>query len=278
LKENLQPEALRRSINAAIERSEMRKEKLLLQDRLRHVAKMESLDIMAGSVAHHFNNQLMAVLGNLELLEEDIPKLSPLMNFVEEAKLAALNASKLSTQMLLYVGQGDLVRKVVNLEHTFKSVLSSHDNNKEVTITTDFADDTPFIVGDPAQFHQLVENILANAYEAIPEDGTVSIQSGMIDADEIELDQHYITDKPDDCLFTWFEISDTGVGMDNEALLRIFDPFFTTKFIGRGLGLSVAIGIIRKHKGLIDVSSTPGKGTSVRVYLPSAGCKAIQSS
>jgi CheY-like chemotaxis protein len=132
----------------------------------------------------------------------------------------------------------------------------------------------PAIEADATQIRQVIMNLVINASEAIGENnGTITITTGYLDCDQSYLRSSLMQDAQKEGLYVYFEVLDTGCGMDNETLAKIFDPFFTTKFTGRGLGMAAVLGIVRGHKGVIKVSSEVGKGTSFKVLLPASSRK-----
>jgi CheY-like chemotaxis protein len=143
--------------------------------------------------------------------------------------------------------------------------------SKKVALSFDFADDLAAAEADPAQMRQVILNLIVNASEAIGDrEGTITVRTGMADADRAYLDRSLPGEQLSAGRYVYLEVADTGCGMRPEILERIFDPFFTTKFAGRGLGLAVVLGIVRRHRGAVRVDSEPGKGTTFRVLLPIA--------
>jgi CheY-like chemotaxis protein len=140
---------------------------------------------------------------------------------------------------------------------------------KNVRAEYNLATGLPDIESDPAQITQIITNLMINAYESIGDKpGTVTLSTGAAYFNRHELASIWIKEHPKAGEYVYVEIKDTGSGMDKGTLEKLFDPFFTTKFIGRGLGLSAVHGIIRAHNGTIKIESEPGKGTTVRVFLP----------
>jgi PAS domain S-box-containing protein len=253
------------------ERKQLEQERLETQEKLLRAQKLESLGIMAGGIAHDFNNLLMAVLGNLDVVLEDLPPDSETRRSVENAIKAAERSAELSTQMLTYTGSTLYHSKDLNLNELLdknrdllKLGISDH-----VTLNLELGDTLPHIKGDAEQIHRLVMNILVNASEAIgDQDGYVTIRTGVMDCDEVCLDRSLLDAKSEQGRFVFLEITDTGCGMDAETLRKLFDPFFTAKFLGRGLGMAEVMGIVKGHHGAIRVDSEIGKGTTIRVLFP----------
>ena len=154
--------------------------------------------------------------------------------------------------------------------------LLSVSTSKKASLVQDLAADLPSVMADATQIGQVVMNLITNASEAIGDsEGTITLRTGTL-----QCDPDYFRDAIGDSErmvagpYVFFEVSDTGGGMEPETLSRIFDPFFSTKFAGRGLGLAAVLGIVRGHKGALKVSSAPGKGTTFRVLFPTHGAPA----
>ncbi len=236
-----------------------------------HAQKLESLSVMAGGIAHDFNNQLMAVLGNLELVLDDLPPESQARKLVANAFSAAERSAQLSGQMLTYTGSHlykpvdiDLSSLVTKSLALFKLQVSEH-----VNLMVNTFDGIPSFKGDTAQIRRLITNIILNASEAISDKpGEVHLSTGMMDCDEAYLSNSLLAEKPATGRFVYVEVTDSGCGMNTETIQKMFDPFFTTKFAGRGLGLAEVIGTVKGHRGAIMVSSRVGVGTTVRVLFP----------
>ena len=235
------------------------------------------LGVLAGGIAHDFNNLLMAILGNAGLALEELSSLSPARGSIEEIEKAATRAAELAKQMLAYSGKGrfvvepiDVCRLVEEMAHLLEVSIS-----KKVVLKYDFADDLPTIDGDVTQIRQVVMNLITNASEAIGgKTGVIALSTGTMYCDRACLDEINDTvraglDRPlPEGAYVYFEVADTGCGMDAKTIEKIFDPFFTTKFTGRGLGMSAVLGIVRGHKGALMISSEVGRGTTFRVLFP----------
>ncbi len=245
-------------------RLEMERQLLLTQ-------KLESLRTMAGGIAHDFNNQLMVVMGNLELVLDDVPSNSMVESSIRDALCATAACAALSRQMLTYSGSSLFSHVVLDINELLNKDLFMMQTGSSDSLIWNLADkgSLPRIKGDPDQIQRLVVNILNNASEAISEnDGQVTIRTGAIDCDETYLSRSALDRKPEPGSFVYLEVSDTGCGMDAGTLHRILDPFFTTKFTGRGLGMAEVMGIVKGHGGAIIVDSEVGKGSTVQVLFP----------
>jgi PAS domain S-box-containing protein len=262
------------SVQDITDRKRLEEERVQLSAHLYQAQKQESLKVMAGSIAHNFNNMLMAVLGYLDLALADLPPESAARQSIIEADKAAKRAAEMSTLMLTYVGQGKDVMRPVNVSELVEGTVDLFGGiiPDGISRTTILAREPETILGDPAQIQQVIMNLIRNAAEAIGDaDGTISIATKVLDCDPDYLGGTYLHPDLPGGKYATFEVGDTGCGMDSETLAKAFDPFFTTKFTGRGLGLAAVVGIVRGHRGAIDVRSEPGKGTTVRVLLPVSG-------
>ncbi len=242
----------------------------LAQDAERHRQKLESLGILAGGIAHDFNNLLTGILGNASLLLDVAEEGSFQKQSLCELVKAGERAAQLTRQMLAYSGRGKFVTCEIIVGEELREIaaLVRASIPKHVQFRFDLSANEPAIEGDRSQIQQLLMNLVINGAEAIgPEGGFVRISTrrefleqttgGFYPAEDLPAGIYLVT-----------EVQDNGHGMTQETLARIFDPFFTTKFTGRGLGLAAALGIVRGHRGGIVVNSTPGIGTTFRIFLP----------
>jgi len=228
---------------------------------------------LAGGIAHDFNNLLVAVLGNSDLMLKELPPRSPLRHYLEQIQSAALRGSELTNQMLAYSGKGSFAVEVVDLSNIVEEMsrLLRISMSKRVELRCEFGQELAPIEVDPGQLRQVIMNLITNASEAIgDQNGTVWVRTGTIQADRAYLRTTNLGDNLPEGPYVYLEVADTGCGMDEETRGRIFEPFFTTKFAGRGLGLAAALGIIRAHKGTIEIESRPGEGSRFRVLFPSS--------
>lgn len=248
-------------------------EKKKLEEQLRHTQKLESLGVLAGGVAHDFNNLLTGILGNASLAVESLSAHHAARGFLRDVMDASERAAHLTRQLLAYAGKGRFVVEPVDLSSLVRDIASlirtSIPNNVQLRLELDR--DLPCILADPGQVQQIVMNLVINGAEAIRngDQGTVLVTTGMQTVDE-----HYLLNSLVDAndltvgQYVSLDVHDNGCGMDESTIGRIFDPFFSTKFTGRGLGLAAVQGIVRGHKGALNVYSTPGKGTTFKVLFP----------
>ncbi len=247
-------------------------EKRRIEEQLRHTQKLESLGVLAGGVAHDFNDLLTGILGNASLALEGLGTHNRDRILIEEVMKAAERAADLTRQLLAYAGKGRFIMRTVNLSDMVREIsgLVQTSIPKTVQLRMQLADPLPGIDADPGQLQQIVMNLVINGAEAIgPEGGTVIVRTAVQDVTtnifttmaaspgSLQPGEHV-------CL----EVHDTGCGMAPETIAKIFDPFFTTKFAGRGLGLSAVLGIVNAHKGALKVYSNLGHGTTFKVIFP----------
>jgi PAS domain S-box-containing protein len=247
------------------------KEKRNLEAQIQHTQKLESLGVLAGGIAHEFNNILMAILGYADLALLDTVPGSSARSSITEIEKAARNAADLTKQMLAYSGKGkfeisklDLNRIIKEMTHLLEISIS-----KKAVIRFDLKENLPPIQADPSQIRQVIMNLITNASDAMEEtSGVISITTSVMDCDTEYLKTAFLSDWAEAGKYVYMEVTDNGCGMDEETRRRLFDPFFTTKFTGRGLGLSAVLGIVRGHRGMVKVYSEPGRGSSFKILLP----------
>lgn len=239
--------------------------------KLQETQKLESLGVLAGGIAHDFNNLLVSILGNVGLVLVDLDPDSPVREPVEQIKIAAQRAADLTRQMLAYSGKGRFVMQRINLNSVITEItqLLQVSISKNASLRFSLSGNLPPIEGDVTQVRQVLMNLIVNASDAIGDKpGTISITTGMVNADREYLATSFMAPELPDGRYAFVEVSDDGIGMDKETQAKIFDPFFTTKFTGRGLGLAAVLGIVRGHGGAIRVYSEAGQGSVFRILFP----------
>lgn len=253
------------------ERRRVEEERLEMERRRQHARKMESLGVLVSGIAHDFNNLLAAILGNLDLALMKLPADSPVRDRIVLAGEVGQRAAHLIRQMLAYVGNGlnfpektdlnDMIRENAEL---FQTIVAG-----SASLALRTAHVLPPIQADREQLLQVMIDLITNASEAMgAAPGIITLSTGVMECDQSLLDGSRIDEKPPPGRFVYMQVSDTGCGMDEETQKRVFEPFFTTKFLGRGLGMSAVMGIVRGHQGAILLESEPGKGATFRVLLP----------
>jgi len=238
--------------------------------REREAQKSESLAVLAGGVAHDFNNLLVPIIGSIELVMDELPKHSEASRNLLRAEQAAQRAAELSRQMQIYAGRGQVQSEsfdVNALVGEMSSLLSSSLPGK-VLMESSLHHSALVMEGDPTQLRQLVMNLVLNAADAIGRvPGTVTVRTGVTTVSPNQLEGAFMAPefRAGECLF--LEVRDTGRGLEEATRMRMFEPFFSTKAAGRGLGMSVVLGIVRGHQGALVVESTLGQGTAIRALL-----------
>jgi len=238
------------------------------QEQIRESARLESLGLMAGGIAHDFNNLLTAILGNASLLVEFSS--GNTRDLAEQIVLASQRAADLTRQMLAFSGRGTFAVEPIDLNvlvlENFTLLRASL--SRSIAVELQLVDTACIIEADRGQMQQIVMNVLINAAEAIgANSGKIEIRTAFIER---------TGSRPSALLravvppgrYAFFEVRDNGCGMTTETAKRIFDPFFTTKFTGRGLGLAAVLGIVKGHRGDIELETREGLGTTFRILMP----------
>jgi two-component system cell cycle sensor histidine kinase/response regulator CckA len=243
-----------------------------LEMQLRHNQKMEAVGLLAGGVAHDFNNILTTILGYGELVITKLPEGDPIRVMVEDIYHAGERASGLTRQLLAFSRKQVMEMKVTNINTIVEDMgkmlgrLIGTDLNLDI-ITTDTIGN---IKADVGQIEQVLMNLAVNARDAMPCGGSLTIETGEIYFDEKYVEHHKGVEVG---TYAVLAVTDTGEGMSKDIQEEIFEPFFTTKEMGKGtgLGLSTVYGIVKQHHGHIFVYSEPGHGTTFKIYLPVVG-------
>jgi PAS domain S-box-containing protein len=227
--------------------------------------KFESIGVLAGGVAHDFNNLLTSILGNASLIELQWGPSSKLAAIIQASEKAA----GLTQQLLAYAGKGQVQISdfdVAQLVEASADILRVS-IPKTVSLAVELPEDAPPVRGDASQIHQVIMNLVINAAESINGgDGAVAVSVSVRELDWESARRATPALTPG--RYVAVAVRDNGCGMDEETRSKIFDPFFTTKFTGRGLGLAAVQGILRSHKGGIEVESSHGRGSTFTVFLP----------
>jgi PAS domain S-box-containing protein len=240
-----------------------------LEAQLLQAQKMEAVGTLAGGIAHDFNNLLQVVLGYSELLLRGRKQGDPECESLRKIKYAGQRGAELVKNLLAFSRKIEPRLKPVNLNHEiieFEKLLS-RTIPKIIRIDLRLGGDVESIEADPSQIGQILMNLGVNSRDAMPDGGTLTIETaGAI------LDQGYCAIHPEvkPGSYVLLTVSDTGQGIDKETMARIFDPFFSTKEVGKGtgLGLATVYGIVKQHNGHITCYSEPGRGTVFKIYFP----------
>ncbi|HVT71918.1 MAG TPA: transporter substrate-binding domain-containing protein [Lacunisphaera sp.] len=240
-----------------------------LRQKMQEAQKLESLGVLAGGIAHDFNNLLTVILGNSSLARLELAGSPVNQARLDSVVTSANRAAELCRQLLAYAGKGSYHLERVNLNEliTETTRLLELSINKQAGLEFALAPTLPKIEADPSQIRQVIMNLVINASEAVAgRDGTIRVATVVI-ALPLAGGPAALRELPAGD-YVCVEVTDTGCGMTPEVTARIFDPFFSTKFTGRGLGLAAVQGIVRTHRGALTVESTPGAGSTFKVYLP----------
>jgi len=264
------------------ERKRAERERIQLEQQMQQAQKAESLNRMAGAIAHHFNNMLAATMGNLELALDDLPREAKPRKFIAEALKASSRAAEVSRFMLTYLGQTTGKKELLDLTEAGRETLTLLDASipKNVHLKTELPPKGPVIRADGAHVKQILANLLSNAVDAIGEgEGFITLAIREIGATEIREPRLLPMGwKPQAKSYALLTVSDTGCGLDAATMGKIFDPFFSTKFTGRGMGLPTVLGLVRAHEGAITVDSRHGCGAIFQVFFPLREQQALVSS
>ena len=237
-------------------------EKQQTEQELLKAAKLDSLGILAGGVAHDFNNILAGILANLQLAMIKIKKHQDISKHLENTIEISRKASDLTKQLLTFAKGGDPVKKSVAIANLITNTVLFTLSGSKVKAEFHLREDLWVVDIDEGQINQVINNLTINAEQAMPIGGILEIYGENV-AFNME-NQH----KPGH--YVQLAIRDHGIGIPAEIINQIFDPFFTTKKTGNGLGLSTSYSIIKKHNGYLEVESTPGIGTTFYILLPAS--------
>lgn len=241
------------------------------EERLRQAHKMEAIGELTGGIAHDFNNLLAIILGNLQLLEEEMPANDKNRELISDAMWSAERGAELINRLLTFARRQRLNPKVTDLNHVVREMtdILRRTLGDRIEIREVLAPKLVKTMIDRSQLENVLLNLTVNARDAMPRGGvlTITTENFRVAADQIEENQGI---KPGD--YAVISVKDTGVGMPADVLERIFEPFFTTKGFGKGsgLGLSMVYGFVSQSGGHITVESNVGRGTTMKLYLPKA--------
>lgn len=255
------------------ERKRAEEQRLVLERRLLETQKLDSLAVLAGGIAHDFNNVLTTIMGNAELAMFDLPRHAPIYESLESIIAASRRVMGLTQQMLAYSGKSRFVLQLIDLNTLLNEVNTLLHGSILgcAEIVLQLAPELPPVEADLSQIHQLVMNLLINAGESIDaQHGQVTLTTSVRYADCAYIAGMYLAPDLPEGKYVCLEVADNGCGIDMATQARIFDPFFTTKFVGRGLGLAAVLGVVRGHRGALQVQSAPGHGTTFTILLPPA--------
>jgi two-component system cell cycle sensor histidine kinase/response regulator CckA len=229
--------------------------------------KLESLGVLAGGVAHDFNNLLGSILADSELLLADLPEGSPAHEGINRINGVAIRAAEIVRELMTFAGQENPSFEPVDVSSLVREMLEllKVSISKRAVLSIELAEGLPPVLANASQLRQIVMNLITNASEALGQgSGVIAVSSDLVVIGPDVTERSDLTEGE----YVRLKVSDTGCGMTREIQDKIFDPFFTTKFTGRGLGLAAVQGIVRSHRGAIQLTSAPGAGTRFEVLLP----------
>ncbi len=248
-----------------------RAERQQLEAALLQSQKMEAVGRLAGGVAHDFNNLLTVVLGNVAELRCSLPTGSPLVTALDEIDAAAQRGATLTRQLLAFSRQQVLQPRRVDVNAAVLTVLPLLRRlvGESIVLRTLLAEGLGRVLIDQGQFEQVLFNLFANARDAMPGGGNITVRT---EALVLDAPAARALDCAEPGAYVCITVEDTGLGMEPEVLAHVFEPFYTTKEQGKGtgLGLATVYGIVRQSRGGVEVSSDIGQGTAFRIYLPVA--------
>lgn len=262
--ENIARDVTHRHLIQATEEALRKSEEQLLQ-----AQKLESVGRLAGGIAHDFNNMLTAINGYSDLILRDINETDPIRHKIIEIKKAGERSSTLTQQLLAFSRKQILKPEILNINQTVSEISSLLERliGEDISLIKilDFKINTVMV--DPGQLSQVIVNLAVNARDAMPNGGTVTIETK-----NVYLDEQFASTNSGGKTgeFVLLSVTDSGIGIDEANLLQIFEPFFTTKEVGKGtgLGLATVYGFIKQSDGYITVESKPGEGTTFKIFLP----------
>ena len=238
-----------------------------MKERMIQSSKLDSIGIFAGGIAHDFNNFLTSMLGCLGLVKKDsaIKEGSDSFKYLNDAETIAYRARGLTEQLLTFAKGGEPVKKVISIKEIIKNALDFILSGTSIVYDCDISEDLWHTDVDESQIMQVINNLVINSVQAMPDGGTVSVS--VMNTNLQEKNRHSLPAGG----YVKVEVSDCGNGIDPELIENIFDPFFTTKESGTGLGLSVAYSIIAKHGGVISAENCEKGGAKFSILIPAAG-------
>ncbi len=242
-----------------------------LEAQLVQAQKMESVGRLAGGVAHDFNNLLTVMWSGLELAMADLPSQHPSRGYLGDVMEAAQSAAALTRQLLAFSRKQIIAPRVLDLRDVIRRMerMVMRLVGEDIQVKTSCAADLNSVTFDPGQVEQIILNLAANARDAMPDGGRLTIEASNVTLDEAYAAKH-VDSRPG--TYVLLAVSDNGAGMTESARTHLFEPFFTTKGPGQGTGLGLAMvyGAVQQNGGAIEVDSEPSRGTTFKVYLPAA--------
>ncbi len=242
-----------------------------IERQLEHAQKMEAVGTLAGGIAHDFNNILCAIAGygELALMQSDLDPRG--RDLIGEIKKASDQAATLTRRLLAFSRADKLAPRAMHVNTVVRDMdpILTRLIGRDVELSVSLGADIGHIQADPGQIEQVLLNLVVNARDAMPDGGPLEIRTRCVSLPD-PTGRHGVDAPPG--RYAVLSVRDEGIGMDGDTLAHVFEPFFTTKAAdrGTGLGLSTVCGIVKQSRGMVDVRSRPGEGTTFRIYLPCA--------
>lgn len=246
-------------------------ESLKIQEELLRAQKLESIQNLAGGIAHDFNNILMGIIANISLLKVRIEPDTESIEIINDTEAACFRAKGLTHQLLTFSKGGAPVKTNSSIAEILRESAGFSLSGSNVKCEINLPDDLWSVEIDEGQIHQVINNLIINAQQAMPSGGIVEISAKNVTVEENYQLSGRTYPHIQHGKYVRVKFKDHGMGIPNEIFSRIFDPYFTTKPQGNGLGLSIVYSIIKKHEGFLDLESEVDKGTVFYIYLPSSG-------
>ncbi|MCE5271570.1 PAS domain S-box protein [bacterium] len=243
-----------------------------MEEEIQKAARIESLGTLAGGIAHDFNNILTSIIGNISLARIMVETQPRLLDILQEAEKAGFRARDLTQQLLTFARGGAPVKEKTTLTKLLHETVDFSLRGTNVRAVYSIVEDLWSVEADAGQISQVLNNLVINAVQAMPEGGRLKVA-----ADNVRIEGDEMPPLNAGC-FIRIEVSDEGIGIPPEHQERIFDPYFTTKQRGSGLGLATCYSIIRKHGGAIEVQSRVGQGSTFRFLLPALNVPPVKAS
>lgn len=249
-------------------------------EQMLHARELETHAVLTRGVVHDVNNLLTVILGHADLALMDTSLEAATRSSLEHIHATTMLASEFLNQMLVFSGKGRSVIKLIDINkiieemtHLLEVLIS-----KDVTLKYNLSEGIPPIKAEATQMRQVIMNLITNASDAIGNrSGAITISTGALEVNRSDQAGTFLAEKKPEGMNVYIEVSDTGVGMDEEAREKIFEPFFTTKSTGYGLGLAAVLSIVEDHKGAIQVHSEPDSGTTIKVLFPCSAVTAAET-
>jgi PAS domain S-box-containing protein len=245
---------------------------LKIQEERARAARLESLGLLAGGMAHDFNNVLTSIMGNVSMARATLPHAGPPINLLSEAEQACVRARQLTWQLLTFSKGGVPSKKTLTIPRILHESAGMALRGSAARCTFNLPPDLWMVEADEVQLVQVFSNVFINALEAMPHGGAITVTAeNVVEADRrSECALPVVPGK-----YLRVSIADEGIGIPNEHIGRIFDPYFSTKQRGSGLGLATTYSIVKNHGGFLGIESNLGRGTTVRVNLPATSGRTL---